>query len=86
MNARIYVLHHDRIGTNKDGPGGALTPFVQGLTPIGGAMEQSTNPKTTVRKCADRWIVSCPCGFEWRTRWHRLALILATSHEHRAAA
>ena len=44
------------------------------------------NPKITVRKCADRWQVSCPCGFEWRTRWHRLALILATGHEHRAAA
>lgn len=29
------------------------------------------------------WHVVCPCGFEWHSAHHRLALFLATNHTHR---
>ena len=42
-----------------------------------------THTRVHIRKIADRWHIDCPCGFTWRTRWHRLALRLAMGHKHR---
>ena len=69
-------------GRIESGPGGATTPLIQGLTPLGGAMEQPTNPKATVRKVCGAWFADCPCGFMWTSRFHRIALLMATTHTH----
>lgn len=46
-------------------------------------MTHPTKPKTTVRRNPStlRWQVSCACGYGWHTRWHRLALLFAVSHD-----
>ncbi len=36
---------------------------------------------TSTGRC---WVLTCPCGFEWHTAHHRLAVILATGHTHRS--
>ena len=44
------------------------------------------NPlKPRVTRHADRWLVECPCGYEWHTEHHRLAVLLAVHHTHRKA-
>lgn len=50
-------------------------------------MTHPTQAKTIVRRNpADRsWHVECPCGFTWRARWHRTALLMAVHHQHEAA-
>ena len=85
MNTGLHLSSSTLGGTNESGPGGAPTPLLQDLTPLGGAMDQLTQSKTTVRKAAGKWRVDCPCGFTWRSREHRLALRLAIWHEHRKA-
>jgi hypothetical protein len=44
--------------------------------------------RTLVRQsCADRrWHVNCPCGFTWRARYHRTALLMAVNHTHELVA
>ena len=39
--------------------------------------------KPSVHRSAGRWTVNCPCGFTWRTRHHRLAVLFAVEHAHR---
>ena len=39
--------------------------------------------KPSVHRSAGRWAVNCPCGFTWRTRHHRLAVLFAVKHAHR---
>lgn len=43
--------------------------------------------KPTVRRdpATGKWGISCPCGYRWNTAHHRLALLLATNHNHQAA-
>lgn len=74
-----------KIGAQKEsGPGGAINTVAPGPNPAqGGAMEEFTNSRTTVRKAAGKWVVDCPCGFSWHTAWHRIAILLATNHQHR---
>ena len=52
------------------------------------AVPKPTQPRLTVRQSrTDRtWHVSCPCGYTWRTRWHRLAVLFALNHLHREVA
>lgn len=49
-------------------------------------MSHPSQDRTLVRQShADRtWLVECPCGFTWHTRWHRLALLMAVNHHHEA--
>ena len=42
--------------------------------------------KTRVEKHTQRWTVTCPCGFTWKTRHHRLAILIATEHAHQDTA
>ena len=39
--------------------------------------------RPSVHRSAGRWAVNCPCGFTWRTRHHRLAVLIAVEHAHR---
>ena len=50
-------------------------------------MDHSNLTRTLVRlNRADRtWRVTCPCGFTWRTYWHRIALLMAVNHTHEQA-
>lgn len=31
------------------------------------------------------WHAVCPCGFEWHSKHHHLALFLAMNHTHRSS-
>lgn len=43
---------------------------------------ETPTTKAIIRKAAGKWRVTCPCGFTWTSRFHRLALLMATSHGH----
>lgn len=53
---------------------GIVTATLPGLKPV-----IRRNPATL------RWDINCPCGYVWHTNHHRLALLLATNHNHQAA-
>lgn len=70
-------------------PAVLVTPLVRGLTAgKERLMVNRTVQKTLVRKNRTNrtWQVTCPCGYTWRTRWHRLAVLFATGHKHQAVA
>lgn len=73
----------------EGGAGNAGIP--QGLAHHPISAERTTpmvdgNRTTVHRNPLDRrWQVACPCGFTWRSRWHRLALLMAVNHHHEAA-
>ncbi len=39
--------------------------------------------KTAIRKTGGRWLITCPCGYQWITTHHRLAVLFAVEHAHR---
>lgn len=40
--------------------------------------------RATVRKdpADGKWLAECPCGFVWHTTWHRIAVLMITTHRH----
>lgn len=76
-------------GDAKAAPAGNRGLFRQPSLELSGGIGLMSHPsqdRTLVRQShADRtWLVECPCGFTWHTRWHRLALLMAVNHHHEA--